>query len=95
MASKVLIDHFNVIIQISENAGQIDFIKEEEVDETNHIYEKKIDDLNVSVRLFNALKRAGIYKIGDLMKLKEEDIIKFRNLGQVIKRVKECLSNMV
>ena len=93
MASKVLIDHFNVIIQISENAGQIDFIKEEEVDETNHIYEKKIDDLNVSVRLFNALKRAGIYKIGDLMKLKEEDIIKFRNLGRKsLKELKECLT---
>ena len=93
MASKMLIDHFNVIIQISEKAGQIDYIKEEEKDETEKVYEMKMEELNMSVRLFNALKRAGIYTVGQLMKMNEEDIIKIRNLGRKsLKELKECLS---
>lgn len=92
MASKMLIDHFQVLIQISEKAGQIEFIKEEEVDEIDQVNDMKIEELDMSVRLFNALKRAGIFTVGDLLKIKEEEIIKIRNLGRKsLKELKDCL----
>ena len=93
MASKMLIDHFNVIIQISEKAGQVEYIKEEVEDETDKVNDMKIEELNMSVRLFNALKRAGITTVGQLAKMKEEEIIRIRNLGRKsLKELKECLA---
>jgi DNA-directed RNA polymerase subunit alpha len=93
MAAKILIDHFDIIVQISERAGQIEFIKEEEEDEENQVYNMKIEELDMSVRLFNALKRAGISTVGGLLKMREEEIIKIRNLGRKsMKELKECLA---
>jgi DNA-directed RNA polymerase subunit alpha len=93
MAAKILIDHFEIIVQISERAGQIEFIKEEEEDEENQVYNMKIEELDMSVRLFNAIKRAGISTVGGLLKLREEEIIKIRNLGRKsLKELKECLA---
>lgn len=93
MAAKILIDHFDIIVQISERAGQIEFIKEEEEDEENQAHLMKIEELDMSVRLFNALKRAGISTVGGLLKMREEEIIKIRNLGRKsMKELKECLA---
>jgi len=93
MAAKILIDHFDIIVQISEKAGQIEFIKEEEEDEENQAHLMKIEELDMSVRLFNALKRAGISTVGGLLKMREEEIIKIRNLGRKsLKELKECLA---
>ncbi|HQC30745.1 MAG TPA: DNA-directed RNA polymerase subunit alpha [Acholeplasmataceae bacterium] len=93
MAAKILIDHFDIIVQISERAGQIEFIKEEGEDEENQAHLMKIEELDMSVRLFNALKRAGISTVGGLLKMREEEIIKIRNLGRKsMKELKECLA---
>lgn len=92
-ASKMLIDYFNVIVSISENAGLEDYIYEEEETEEDKVSDMKIEDLNMSVRLFNALRRAGIYTVGELIQINEEDIIKIRNLGRKsLKELKECLA---
>lgn len=93
MAAKILIDHFDIIVQISERAGQIEFIKEEGEDEENQAHLMKIEELDMPVRLFNALKRAGISTVGGLLKMREEEIIKIRNLGRKsMKELKECLA---
>lgn len=93
MAAKILIDHFDIIVQISERAGQIEFIKEEGEDEENQAHLMKIEELDMSVRLFNALKRAEISTVGGLLKMREEEIIKIRNLGRKsMKELKECLA---
>lgn len=93
IASKMLIDYFNVIIKISEEAGLKNFIHEPEPEDKIEVNDMKIEELNMSVRLFNALKRAGIYTVGQLMQINEEEIIKIRNLGRKsLKELKECLT---
>ncbi|MBE0700879.1 MAG: DNA-directed RNA polymerase subunit alpha, partial [Acholeplasmataceae bacterium] len=93
LASKMLIDYFNVIVQISEQAAETDFIYEQEEEPTNKKLEMKIEQLDLSVRLFNSLKRSGIYTVAQIIRLTEEDVMRFRSLGRKsFKELKEKLS---
>lgn len=81
-ACSILIQHFQKIQEISLDAGQEEiFHAEEEVVEIEE-EDTNISDLNLSVRLFNSLKRAGIYTVNQLLNQKEEEIRKFRGLGK-------------
>ncbi len=82
LASKMLIDYFDVIVQISDNAGYADFIYEQEEEPINKKLEMKIEQLDLSVRLFNSLKRSGIYTVAQIIGLTEEDVMRFRSLGR-------------
>lgn len=82
LASKMLIDYFDVIVQISDNAGSADFIYEQEEEPINKKLEMKIEQLDLSVRLFNSLKRSGIYTVAQIIGLTEEDVMRFRSLGR-------------
>ena len=93
LASKMLIDYFNVIVEISEKASNADFIYEQEDEPTNKKLEMKIEQLDLSVRLFNSLKRSGIYTVAQIIRLTEEDVMRFRSLGRKsFKELKEKLS---
>ncbi len=93
LASKMLIDYFNTIVQISEKAASTDFIFEQEEEPTNKKLDMKIEQLDLSVRLFNSLKRSGIYTVGQIIRLTEEDVMRFRSLGRKsFKELKEKLS---
>lgn len=93
LASKMLIDYFNVIVEISEKASNADFIFEQEDEPTNKKLEMKIEQLDLSVRLFNSLKRSGIYTVAQITKLTEEDVMRFRSLGRKsFKELKEKLA---
>ncbi|MFH0767181.1 MAG: DNA-directed RNA polymerase subunit alpha [Bacillota bacterium] len=93
LASKMLIDYLSVIVQISEHATSTDFIFEQEEEPTNKKLEMKIEQLDLSVRLFNSLKRSGIYTVAQIIRLTEEDVMRFRSLGRKsFKELKEKLS---
>ena len=93
LASKMLIDYFSVIVEISESATESDFIYEHEEEPANKKLEMKIEQLDLSVRLFNSLKRSGIYTVAQIIRLTEEDVMRFRSLGRKsFKELKEKLA---
>lgn len=93
LASKMLIDYFAVISEISELAKDADFIYEQEEEPVNKKLEMKIEQLDLSVRLFNSLKRSGIYTVAQIIKMTEEDVMRLRSLGRKsFKELKEKLS---
>lgn len=93
LASKMLIDYFQVIVEISEAAQNADFIYEAEDEPVNKKLEMKIEQLDLSVRLFNSLKRSGIYTVAQIIRLTEEDVMRLRSLGRKsFKELKEKLA---
>ena len=93
LAAKMLVDYLNVIVDISENAMNADFIYEQVEEPTSKKLEMKIEQLDLSVRLFNSLKRSGIYTVSQIVKLTEEDVMRFRSLGRKsFKELKEKLA---
>ena len=93
LASKMLIDYFSVISEISELAKDADFIYEQEEEPVNKKLEMKIEQLDLSVRLFNSLKRSGIYTVAQIIKMTEEDVMRLRSLGRKsFKELKEKLA---
>ncbi len=95
MASKMLIDHLQTIVELSETEIEEDFMVERKSEEKNRNLEKPIEDLDLSVRSYNCLKRAGIHTIGELIEKTEEDMMKVRNLGKKsLKEVKQKLEEM-
>jgi len=93
LASKMLIDYFSVIVEISEQATSSNFIYEQEEEPANKKLEMKIEQLDLSVRLFNSLKRSGIYTVAQIIRLTEEDVMRFRSLGRKsFKELKEKLA---
>ena len=82
MAAKILNEHLNLFIDMSDEArSAVTMVEPEEV-KRDKILEMSIDDLDLSVRSFNCLKRAGIDTVEDLIARTEEDMIKVRNLGR-------------
>ncbi|QWB99859.1 DNA-directed RNA polymerase subunit alpha [Mycoplasmatota bacterium] len=95
LASKMLIDHLNEFVDLSEKAADEEFMVEREVEETNKNLEKPIEDLDLSVRSYNCLKRAGINNLSELIEKTEEDMMKVRNLGKKsLKEVKQKLEEL-
>ncbi len=92
LAAKVLSEHLSLFIDLSENAKQasviVDTIKEEPVSKTDIT----IDELELSVRSYNCLKRAGINTVKELCKKTPEDMMKVRNLGR--KSLEEVLAKL-
>lgn len=92
LAAKILIEHFEFFVELSEIARNID-VMAEEVEETSNKYDDMtIEELDLSVRSYNCLKRAGIQTVLELTQKSEEDMMKVRNLGKKsLKEVKEKL----
>ncbi|MCR5705809.1 MAG: DNA-directed RNA polymerase subunit alpha [Acholeplasmatales bacterium] len=95
MASKMLIEHLNCVVELSEKATTTDYMKEPDDDSHNRKLEMTIEELDLSVRSFNCLKRAALSTVADLTDKTEEDMMKVRNLGRKsLKEIKEKLENM-
>jgi DNA-directed RNA polymerase subunit alpha len=95
MASKMLIDHFQSLVELSTRAMSEDFMIERKSEEQTRNLEKPIEDLDLSVRSYNCLKRAGIHTLGELIEKTEEDMMKVRNLGKKsLKEVKTKLEEL-
>ena len=95
MAAKMLIDHFYSLVELSTKAMTEDFMIERKSEEATRNLEKPIEDLDLSVRSYNCLKRAGIHTLGELIEKTEEDMMKVRNLGKKsLKEVKQKLEEL-
>ena len=82
LAAKVMNEHLNLFIDLSEKAKNAEIMVEKEESKAVAALRMTIDELDLSVRSFNCLKRAGIDTVEDLIKKSEEDMMKVRNLGR-------------
>ena len=82
LAARVLVEHLNLFVDLSENAKSVDVMVESVTDEKEKVLEMNIDELELSVRSYNCLKRAGINTVEELINKTPEDMMKVRNLGR-------------
>ena len=80
LAAKVLSEHLNSFIDLSEKARMAEVIVEKEEDDSQKVMDMNIDELELSVRSYNCLKRAGINTVEELTNKTEEEMMKVRNL---------------
>jgi DNA-directed RNA polymerase subunit alpha len=92
LAAKVLSEHLNSFIDLSEKAKTAEVIVVKEDDEKEKILDMNIDELELSVRSYNCLKRAGINTVEELTNKTSEDMMKVRNLGR--KSLEEVLAKL-
>ena len=92
LAAKVLSEHLNLFIDLSENAKTAEVMVEKEDNEKEKVLEMNIDELELSVRSYNCLKRAGINTVEELTNRTAEDMMKVRNLGR--KSLEEVLAKL-
>lgn len=82
LAAKVLTDHLNLFVNLSDTGKSTEIMVEKDEGGQEKILEMTIEELDLSVRSFNCLKRAGINTVEDLINKSEEDMMKVRNLGR-------------
>lgn len=82
LAAKVLNEHLNLFVDLSEEAASAEIMVEKDDKGNEKVLEMTIEELDLSVRSFNCLKRAGINTVGDLINKSEDDMMKVRNLGK-------------
>jgi len=92
LAAKVLSEHLCLFIDLSENAKSAEVMIEKEDDEKEKVLEMSIDELELSVRSYNCLKRAGINTVEELTNRTSDDMMKVRNLGR--KSLEEVLAKL-
>ncbi|HIY26735.1 MAG TPA: DNA-directed RNA polymerase subunit alpha [Candidatus Acutalibacter pullistercoris] len=82
LAAKVLTDHLNLFVDLSDKGKSTEIMVEKDEGGKEKVLEMTIEELDLSVRSFNCLKRAGINTVEDLINRSEEDMMKVRNLGR-------------
>ncbi len=82
LAAKVMTGHLELFIDLSETAKNTQVMIEKEEDKKEKVLEMSIEDLELSVRSFNCLKRAGISTVEDITNMTESEVMKVRNLGK-------------
>ena len=92
LASRILIEHLDILTKLNEIADITGIMAEKEEDPKVKALETSIDDMEFSVRAYNCLKRSGINTMQDLVNRKESDMMKIRNLGK--KSLKEVLDKV-
>ena len=92
LAANLLVEHLKLFVDLSENARLVDVMVESTTDEKEKVLEMSIDELELSVRSYNCLKRAGINTVQELINKTPEDMMKVRNLGR--KSLDEVLAKL-
>ena len=82
LSAKILIEHLKLFVDLSEEAQDFEIMVEKGDSGKEKNLEKTIEELDLSVRSFNCLKRAGINTVEDLINKTEEELMKVRNLGR-------------
>ena len=82
LAAKVLTEHLNLFVNLSDKGTNTEIMIEKNDQGKEKVLEMTIEELDLSVRSFNCLKRAGINTVEDLINKSEEDMMKVRNLGR-------------
>ncbi len=95
LAAKILVEHLNLFVELNDMAVNMEIMSEATTDSTNKVLDMTIEELDLSVRSYNCLKRAGIQTVQELADKSEDDMIKVRNLGKKsLKEVKEKLHEL-
>lgn len=92
LAAKVLVEHLKLFVDLTETAKTAEVMIEHEDNEKEKVLEMNIDELELSVRSYNCLKRAGINTVEELCSKTSEDMMKVRNLGR--KSLEEVLAKL-
>ena len=92
LASRIIIEHFEILADLNEIADETGLMSSKAEDPNQKILETSIDDLDLSVRAYNCLKRAGILTLHDLIDKSENEMMKIRNLGK--KSLKEVMDKV-
>ena len=82
LGAKILSEHLKLFITLTDHVGNVEIMVEKEEDKKEKVLEMTIEELDLSVRSFNCLKRAGINTVEELTQRTEEDMMKVRNLGR-------------
>ena len=95
LAAKLLNEHLNLFVDLSEETSVVEIMVEKDDKGKEKVLEMTIEELDLSVRSFNCLKRAGINTVNDLIEKSEEEMMKVRNLGKKsFDEVKEKLRSL-
>ncbi|MDO5061667.1 MAG: DNA-directed RNA polymerase subunit alpha [Peptostreptococcaceae bacterium] len=94
LAAKILLEHLNLFIDLSENLSVMEIMVEKEENKKEKVLEMTIEELDLSVRSYNCLKRANINTVEELTEKTEDEMMKVRNLGkksleEVIQKLEE------
>ncbi|WP_243525434.1 DNA-directed RNA polymerase subunit alpha [Bacillus pseudomycoides] len=82
LGAKILNEHLNIFVGLTDEAQNAEIMVEKEEDQKEKVLEMTIEELDLSVRSYNCLKRAGINTVQELANKTEEDMMKVRNLGR-------------
>ncbi len=82
LAAKAIEDHIRIFVSLSETISKMGILIESQTNPKTQILEMNIEDMDLSVRSYNCLKRANIHTVEDLTKKTEDDMLKVRNLGR-------------
>lgn len=82
LSAKILIEHFKLFLSLTDHADNVEIMVEKEEDKKDKVLEMTIEELDLSVRSYNCLKRAGINSVQELVQKSQEDMMKVRNLGK-------------
>ena len=82
LGAKILTEHLNLYIGLTEHVNDVEIMVEKEEDKKEKVLEMTVEELDLSVRSYNCLKRAGINTVDELTQKTEEDMMKVRNLGK-------------
>jgi DNA-directed RNA polymerase subunit alpha len=82
LGAKILSKHLSLFVNLTEKVDEVEITTEKDEDERERILDMTIEELDLSVRSYNCLKRAGINTVGELINKTEEDMMKVRNLGK-------------
>lgn len=92
LAAKILTEHLNLFVGLSTTGFESNIMVEKQGDDKEKVLEMTIEELDLSVRSFNCLKRAGINTVEDLITKTEDDMMKVRNLGR--KSLEEVIAKL-
>lgn len=95
LGAKILTEHLNIFVGLTDEAQKAEIMIEKEEDQKEKVLEMTIEELDLSVRSYNCLKRAGINTVHELTQKSEEDMMKVRNLGRKsLEEVQEKLADL-
>lgn len=93
LAAKILTEHLRLFVKLTDSTDDVEIMVEKEENAKNRLMEMTIEELDLSVRSYNCLKRAGLNTVEELVRKTEEDMMKVRNLGKKsLQEVKEKLA---
>ncbi|MDO5028551.1 MAG: DNA-directed RNA polymerase subunit alpha [Bacillota bacterium] len=82
LAAKILIEHLDLFVNMTEHVSDVEIMVEKEEEDKEKVLEMTVEELDLSVRSYNCLKRAGINTVDDLIQKTESEMMKVRNLGK-------------